>query len=64
METPRAPVLNVVGTATALGTQATTAIKRPLLDMGHTTPDHELSAVVEMTGSSEHAGASAGRSTG
>lgn len=56
METPRAPVLNVVGTATALGTQATTAIKRPLLDMGHTTPDHELSAVVEMTGSSEHAG--------
>jgi hypothetical protein len=56
METPRAPVLNVVGTATALGTQATAAIKRPLLDMGHTIPDHELSAVVEMTGSSEHAG--------
>jgi hypothetical protein len=56
METPRAPVLNVIGTATALGTQPATAIKRPVLDMGQTTPDRQLSAVVEMPGSSEHAG--------
>src|SRR5262249_23844915 len=41
METPRAPVINVVGTATAVGTQTTSAIKRPLLDMGQTTPERQ-----------------------
>jgi hypothetical protein len=55
IETPRAPVLNVVGTATALGTKQM-AIKRPMLDVGSATPDRELSDVVETTGSSEHAG--------
>jgi hypothetical protein len=55
IETPRAPVLNVLGTATALGKQQM-AIKRPMLDVGVATPDRELSDVVETTGSTEHAG--------
>lgn len=55
IETQRAPLLNVVGTATALGTKQI-AIKRPMLDVGAATPDRELSDVVETTGSSEHAG--------
>ena len=55
IETPRAPVLNVMGTVTALGT-GRGAIKRPMLDVGAATPDKELSDVVETTGSSEHAG--------
>jgi hypothetical protein len=55
IETPRAPVLNVIGTASALGTKQI-AIKRPMLDVGAATPDRELSDVVETTGSSEHAG--------
>lgn len=55
IETPRAPVLNVVGTTTALGSKQM-SIKRPMLDVGAATPDRELSDVVETTGSSEHAG--------
>jgi hypothetical protein len=55
IETPRAPVLNIVGTATALGTKQM-AIKRPMLDVGAATPDRELSDVVETTGSTEHVG--------
>ncbi len=55
IENAARPVLNVMGTATALGTRQI-AIKRPMLDVGAATPDRELSDVVETTGSSEHAG--------
>ena len=55
IQTPKAPDLNVQGTITVAGT-GQIAIKRPMLDVGATTSDRELSDVVETTGTSEHAG--------
>src|SRR5262249_34327334 len=56
IETPKAPVVNVVATPmSSLGMKQIT-VGRPLADVGVATTNRELSDLIETTGSSEHTG--------
>jgi hypothetical protein len=55
METPKAPVVNVASSVSAIGTKQV-VIGRPVADVGIATRNRELSDLVETTGSSEHTG--------